>query len=311
MNVFITIDVETYTGDYDRDVYGHGLGLPFILETCRRHGVRATFFVETLGATRWGPAGVRRICRDVIEAGHDVQLHVHPVVARLDGVHDSGDVLWMHDRATQERLLDAGRRILTDSTGRDVVAFRAGDFAANEDTLEAMEALGILVGSNRDLDTKCSTRSRVNDAFPVRRDLSRRGRLVDLPASAPRSPLPFLDGMYRHMQVSALGGREMIDAIVRMERAGYTCATILTHPGEYFRASGRDLVPIAKNRRRLDQLLAFLAARTSCKVGVVSDCADAVPVPEESPPEIALSLPLAMCRVWEQAFDRVRRKVAR
>ena len=305
-----TIDVETYSGDYDRDIYGHGLGLPFILDTCRRHGITATFFVETLGTTRWGLAGVQKICADLSSAGQDIQLHIHPVVAQVEWVSDRYDVLWMHDRPTQERLIGLGCRILSECTGRPVEAFRAGDFAANADTLTAMDNLGILVGSNRNLDTKCSTRSQLNEAFPVRNDLSRLGRIIDLPTSALRSPLRFLDGPYRHMQVSAMGAGEMIDALLRMERAGYACATILTHPGEYFRVSGSRLVPVWKNCRRLERLLTFLAGNSALRVLGIGDCARTGPVRAQSPPELWLNLPRTLQRVWEQSLDRARKKWA-
>lgn len=93
MKVYLTIDVECYSGDYDAEVYGEGLGLPFILESCNRHGLPATFFVESLGATRWGGAGVRRICHDLNGNQQDIQLHLHPSVARIDGIKDCRDVI--------------------------------------------------------------------------------------------------------------------------------------------------------------------------------------------------------------------------
>lgn len=306
MNVYLTIDVETYTGDYDRDVYGHGLGLPFIMDECRRHRIPATFFVETLGITRWGDAGVKRVCGDLLAEGHDVQLHVHPVVARLPGFTDRDDILLRHDRPTQERVIGVARDLLAQCTGRPVTAFRAGDFAANRDTLEAMAALGLWIGSNRNLDRKTSIRSGLNDVFPVRNDWSCLGRMVDLPVSALRSPLSCLDGTYRHLQVSAVGCGEMTGALERMEQAGYGAAAILTHPGEYFRPGRRGLVPILKNRDRLGRLLAFLAGRASMRVSVVSACGAQAPGPAQSPPELAYPLGRTVCRVVEQAVDRLR-----
>ena len=82
MNVCLTIDVECYRGDYEREVYGGGLGLAYVLEQCRHHRVTATFFVEALGATRWGLDETSRICDMIREAGQEVQLHLHPVICR-------------------------------------------------------------------------------------------------------------------------------------------------------------------------------------------------------------------------------------
>ncbi len=244
MRLFITVDVECYTGNYDREVYGGGWGLPFILGQCRTWGAKATFFVEALGATRWGPAGVERICRDVRAAGQEVQLHLHPVVAKIDGFADRDDVMCKHDGATQERLIRVGTEVLR-QVGVSVSAFRAGDLAANEDTLAAMKRVGIRVGSNRDLDTKSSIRSRINDVFPVRNDACCLDGVLDIPVSAFVSPVPFLDGRYRHLEISALSLREMTTGLQKMAQAGYATAVVLTHPGEFFAldAARRDTDP--------------------------------------------------------------------
>lgn len=307
MNVFLTVDVETYTGDYDAEVWGMGKGLDWLLETCGRHGVRATFFVEALGATRWGMEGLKKVCGRIQEDGHEVQLHLHPVVARIDGFQDSADLLWKHDAATQERLLRRGIDILREAGVGQVKAFRAGDLAAGENTLAAMEKAGLLLGSNRDSDTK-SVRSKVNDLFPVSNDIARRGRMIDLPVSAFRSPLPALDGRYRHLQVCAVGAQEMRNALLRMDKAGYACATILTHPGEFFRKAGGETFPARKNRRRFEALLQFLASRDDMKARAVSQCLDLEKFPEKSPTDVRPPLLWTLVRVCEQAIERARRK---
>ena len=197
-------------------------------------------------------------------------------------------------------------RILGDCGVTAIRAFRAGDLAANEDTLKAMESLGILLGSNRDLDFKCSTRSRVNDRFPVGNDLSKAGRVADLPLTVFRSPLPFLDGPYRHLEISAVGLREMTDVLDGMARAGYACATILTHPAEFFRWQGNEAVPILKNCRRLEGLLAFLRERSDLSVLTLSECLEKTVVPTKSPPDVSPSLTHSLRRVCEQGLARMR-----
>ena len=309
MNVFLTVDVECYTGDYEREVLGAGRGLDYVLARCREHGCRATFFVEALGATRWGPEPLRRICRAILDAGQEIQLHIHPVVARLDGFEDRGDVLWQHDRSTQERLMAEGIRILRECGVPEARAFRAGDFAANKDTLEAMENLGLAIGSNRDLDRKSSTRSRLNDLFPVRNDLSRVGAVADLPLTAFRSPLPFLDGPYRHLEISAVALREMTDVLGKLAAAGYACATLLTHPAEFFRWSGGAAVPIAKNCRRLEGLLAFLRRRKVMPTLTLSQCLEQTRLPVESLPDVSPSMLHSFARVCEQVAAKLRTKV--
>jgi peptidoglycan/xylan/chitin deacetylase (PgdA/CDA1 family) len=310
MNVLITIDAECYSGDYEWEVFAQEMGLPYVLSCLNMHGVAATFFVEALGATQWGSAGTQRICREIMNDGHEVQLHLHPSVAKLDGFIDRDDVLWNQNAVTQERLMRVGLDVLA-KCGVKATAFRAGDFAANEDTLAAMRRVGILISSNRDLDTKSSIRSRINCDFPVVNDLSWHDGVVDVPVTAFRSPLPRLDGRFRHFEISALSFLEMKDGLMKAYRAGYSSVGILTHPGEFFRHTWHGVVPIEKNRRRLEQLLKFIKTRSEFKVCTIGECAAITPMPEKSPPEIRFFLPYTLLRVVEQGVDRIRNRLGR
>jgi len=342
MNIFLTIDVECYSGDYEAEVYGGGLGLPFILDVCRQHGMRATFFVEALGATRWGDAGVRRICQDLKAHQQDIQLHIHPSVAdelkkglNMDmqdkqdkqinrassksscpsmlnpssfdqgsSLADCCDTFSALDGAMQEHLLRVGRTILEGCGAPTISAFRAGDLAANDVTLLAMERAGIKIGSNRDLDGKCSIRSELNHAFPVVNDISVLNGQIDLPVTVMRSPFPFLDGKVRHFEISALGAAEMRDGLRRLKKAGYATATILTHPGEFFRNVNGRYVPIQKNCRRWESLLKFLAIEPGIEVNCVGECAD-ISFPERSPVIPRFNPVFSLLRVIEQVRQRI------
>jgi hypothetical protein len=131
-----------------------------------------------------------------------------------------------------------------------------------------MGRVGIHIGSNRDLDGKCSIRSKLNHTFPVVNDISIYNEQLDLPVTAMRSPFPFFDGRYRHFEISALGEGEMRDGLRRLRKAGYATATILTHPGEFFRRVNGCYVSIQKNCRRWRALLEFL----SKEPGIVVRC---------------------------------------
>jgi len=277
MHVFLTIDVECYSGDYEAEVYGDGLGLPFILDACRRHQHRATFFVEALGATKWGDVGVRRICRDLKEQQQDIQLHIHPSVAKVEGLIDCLDRFCVLDEEMQEHLLRVGGTILKSCGVSAISAFRAGDLAANDVTLLAMGRAGITIGSNRDLDGKCSIRSKLNHFFPVVNDISIREGQMDLPITVMRSPFSFMDGAVRHFEVSALGTAEMMNGLRQLKRAGYATATILTHPGEFFRKVNGRYVPVQKNCRRWEALLKFLSQEPCMTVSCVSECEKIMP----------------------------------
>lgn len=92
-DVCITIDVEFTIGGAFADPYnklpvadravecavnGKSQGLGFILETLQAHDLSATFFVETLNHHFFGDAAMRGFAQQIVAAGHDVQLHLHP-----------------------------------------------------------------------------------------------------------------------------------------------------------------------------------------------------------------------------------------
>lgn len=305
LNICLTVDVESYTGDYENHVYGGGAGLAYILETLRKYGARATFFVEALGATRWGHEPFQKLCRQIHDAGHEKGLQIHPVVADLPGFSDTEDILWMHDFATQLRLIEAGRDVMKKCCVSDIAVFRAGDLAANVDTLRAMKSAGFLLGSNRDRDNKSTIYSEVNDSFPAHNDVSSADGITDLPVTTFRSPLPWLDGCYRHMQITAMSFREMAYGLLKMKEAGYSCATVLTHPHEFFSMKNKEFVPNRKNRVRFESLLAFIKAQPDFSLKSASECAKSTDNKSGNLPEIRLPLHLSLLRVMEQTMARI------
>jgi len=306
--VFLTIDVETYTGDYTSDVDGHGKGLPYILEKLNEFKIGATFFVEALAATRWGIEPIRDICVLIMDFGHDIQLHIHPKVSKIDKIRIIDDKLWNYNKDTQKRFIEMGLEILLKCGVQNVVAFRAGDLAANIDTLAVMEEVGLYLSSNRDLDMKSSIHTRINDHFPIKNDISKRGNILDMPVTAFRSALPFLDGRYRHFEISALGAGEMKTALLQMLKTGYRCAVVLTHPGEFFRSSEGKSEFIEKNCRRFETLLKYLHCEPEMNVLRLKEHSPTIVVPEKSPSDVWLSLPCSFIRVFEQSFDRIFKK---
>ena len=145
MDVFITVDVETYMGDYGKDILGYGKGLPYLLELLKEFDVGGTFFVETLGCTRWGVRPLKSICSLIMSFGQEIQLHIHPKLAVIKGKTISSYRLWAYNGNAQTKFLKTGLNILAECGVKDVTAFRAGDLAANKETLTAMEQTGKLL----------------------------------------------------------------------------------------------------------------------------------------------------------------------
>lgn len=140
----VTVDVETKShGDPARDIFGvvpgheqtYGIGL--MMDELERHGVCGTFFLNVYEVAKHGDEVVARAARMIQSRGHDLELHTHPLpMYRYYGMSKA-------PLDQQIAILQKGMSLIAEWTGKNVKAHRAGAFAANADTLRAVEAVGL------------------------------------------------------------------------------------------------------------------------------------------------------------------------
>jgi hypothetical protein len=282
--VYLTVDVECAEErlrdgrvqpclGYDLRVWGRfrnqreELGVPLLLRELGRTGLAATFFVEALGAAYFGEDQLREVCRRLREAGQDVQLHAHPVQRRPDW-HTRGeprlpDDVAAYDVETQAALLrealDALERCGVDRAG--VLAFRAGNYGAGNDTWRAMSATGLRVSSNLNL-CYLAKNCRIRWPRPANALFA-----TDAPGVWELPVSNFADGpgRFRHVEICAVSFPEMRHFLLEARRLGLTEVTIVTHSFEFLtidspaRRLGR---PNDVNVDRLRRLLDFLRERS-------------------------------------------------
>lgn len=115
-------------------------GIERVMDICEAHGVRATFFVDTVEALHYGQEEVRRWAATALERGHDVQLHLHPVW--LGGAFRHKP-LTSYGQEAQREALARGVELFRAACGHEPLVHRAGGLWANADTLRAVAAVGI------------------------------------------------------------------------------------------------------------------------------------------------------------------------
>ncbi|MBC7680970.1 MAG: polysaccharide deacetylase, partial [Ferruginibacter sp.] len=169
MNVYLTFDIEVWCNGWDdldrvfpasfaRYVYGrsaHGdYALPKTLELLNQHGLQGVFFVEPLFATRFGQQHLNTIVGLIRNAGHDVQLHLHPewtdeaLEPLIPDCATKRQHLSYYTLEEQTALIACGKKMLQAAGVGPVSAFRSGGFAANPDTFEALRRNHILLDSS-------------------------------------------------------------------------------------------------------------------------------------------------------------------
>lgn len=280
--VYITCDVEcaeervdgagrvTPAIGYDLRMRGRfvgrarGLGLDFMLDELDRAGLPATFFVEMLGAGHFGEDGLRDVCTELRDRGHDVQLHLHPVLAdplwHSRGRELVSDDIGDYPVADQERMLRDGIAIMVRCgvPAGDILAFRAGNFGAANSTWDAMRAAGLRLSSSYNpyyFGSSCKL-----SCPRVEQTLFDTGRGVwELPVTNFAEP----HGATRHLQIAAVSVDELISVLEQAHRQGVSHVTIVTHPFEFFYVDSiaeRRGRPNRINLRRFRGMCRYLAA---------------------------------------------------
>lgn len=122
-------------------------GTEFQVSQFKAHGLKAVFFVEALSANVVGLDFLKRTIDPILSAGHEVQLHLHtewlewfssdPVSGRR------GQNMCDFSFEDQRRLITLGIDNLTRAGAPRPIAFRAGNYGADNDTLRALASEGI------------------------------------------------------------------------------------------------------------------------------------------------------------------------
>ena len=159
--VFLTIDTELmwrhHTAGCDlatqieRSIEPAGVGVAYQLALLARHGLKATFFVDPMPTMVFGLDAIRPTVETIVAAGQEVQLHLHPnwSGARIDDVERHARFELIDYSLDEQRALIAGARDLLKACGApEPVAFRAGSYAANDETLTALADLGFAYDSS-------------------------------------------------------------------------------------------------------------------------------------------------------------------
>jgi len=175
VKIFITIDVETSIGGafakpdklrpvgVDKRIYGQignrEFGIPLIIDILNSYNLKATFFVEPFCSFYFGEKIIKEICHYILNRGHDVQLHLHPNYQifkcpdwqeRAKRKELFPDIIAKYNLDEQINLIKQGKKIL-EKCGVTPIAFRAGCFGANLNTLMALKENDFLIDSSYNL----------------------------------------------------------------------------------------------------------------------------------------------------------------
>lgn len=167
LNVIISVDVELWPEHWDLgqiefnrcfNKFIHGkttsgdYGLGFQLKQLKEHNLKCVFFVESLFSGHYGTGPLQEIVAQIQEAGQEVQLHLHTEWlgrGRFDNpLNKTGYNLFNFNQAEQQLLICRGKEFLVQAGADNLLAFRAGNFGSNLQTLEAVAQAGFIFDSS-------------------------------------------------------------------------------------------------------------------------------------------------------------------
>ena len=251
MKVLITIDVECdHSHGYDEMVVarcgdGQQWGITYIAKTLFDHDLKGVFFMEPMGSKRYGRQGLREAVDLVFSYGHEIQLHLHP------SFKGGSDALHHYGLKEQLSLIQEGKHILKQCGASHISAFRAGSFSANLDTLKAAELSKIPFDSSYNLNYIYGN-CRIDTGYFLNHP-TWMGSIWEFPVTCFNWPFHRLRDSFRHLQITAAGIGETLDALTHAQKLNYGFATILLHSFEFITRRQR-IFPDMKNIHRFESL---------------------------------------------------------
>lgn len=243
--------------NYARSVEPAGVGLRYQLTELDRYGLKACFFVDPMPASLFGIDPIRQMVETVLEAGQEVQLHLHPMweQARTDGTVAEGTVFELidHPLEKQRALIAEARDLLIEAGAPDPIAFRSGSYAVNDDSLRALAELGIRYDASHngcEGPWPSALSLPLGQTAPVEHE-----GVIEIPVSQIRIG----NGGLRHMQICAVSLAEMAHALNHAITNNHPAFVPVGHSFELATRDGLRANPVVK--KRFDGLCALLAER--------------------------------------------------
>jgi peptidoglycan/xylan/chitin deacetylase (PgdA/CDA1 family) len=243
--LFLTIDTEDAYFDRPILMAGDGVGREFgvfgILDELDSRGLSATFFVNVYEKDRQPEGAVEEVVREIAARGHEVGLHTHPSPV-LDFYRRP---LFRLAPEAQVEALRWGAELIAAWTGEPPTSFRAGGYALNDDTFEALEQVGI------EVDSSCffPSPNNHNSRFTVNA-VAARGRTVEVPVTTVLRAAGDGGLAHRKLDLDWLSVDELLEAIAGANAHGCGFAMFMMHSFSFIEKQTRTLDQPPSSRAR-------------------------------------------------------------
>lgn len=278
IKVFLTVDVEHSIGGAfhnpqlkpvgnKRHIYceikGKDYGISLIMDALEKNNLAATFFLEVMNKAYFGEEESKSVCQYILKRNHDVQLHVHPNYRYFTQgmTKPCSDLLADYSLDEQIEIIAEGISLLKKYGVSHPIAFRAGCFGANDNTLKAIRKNGLLFDSSYCLKFQGKT-CFLND-FEAINDATEKDSVIEFPIT---HFIDFKALSYRRIKpldISAVSFYEIRKVLENAQVHGPNNIVIIMHSFSFVKTNDVQYSKIKPNNiviGRLNQLCSFLQA---------------------------------------------------
>lgn len=236
---------ENFARSIECETSAGAVGISHQMDVLDRHGLKAVFYVDPMPALLWGTEAIAEVVAPIAARGHDTQLHCHTewlAYAPPSFVGGrTGRNIKDFSLEDQRRILAFARDTLVAAGAPPPIAFRAGNYGANDDTLTALAELGLAFDSSH-----CPALAEHGDGAVSLgrgdvRPVAHRG-VIEVPVACIGS----FGGELRHGQITALSLRELLAAVRHARHAGVPSLTFVSHSFEL----------LSRDRQRINRVVA-------------------------------------------------------
>ncbi len=272
MYVYYTVDTEFWprhprqpdfaraADDFQRDVLGVArggeYGIRYQMDALEAEGLKGVFFIEALHALKLGGAYLRDMVQMVQGRGHEAALHLHPEWLAWMDRHplavENTQHLHALPIAQQRWLVRSAVRLMTECGVSKICSFRAGNYGADRQTLQALAAEGIAFDSSYNigfLGHQCRLQAEAPMIFPQR---------IEGVTEVPISFIQDYPGHYRPMQIMAVSFDELRAALENASHRAFPSFVVVSHSFELIRRQGHRTDADSIVRRRFDDFVGYL-----------------------------------------------------
>ena len=240
-------------------IRGQEQGLGFMLDNLARVKIRATFFIEALQTAYFGDEPMGGIARRIADAGHEVQLHLHPCWLHYEAPanRDPNDSCAGRTDAELDRFFDVGVSAFSRWGLPPPIAVRAGNFQVDANFYRAAARWGLALSSSIVLRADNPT-DQNRRAVRLWRHI---GKVLEFPVFSYTYRIGSKEFL-RPLAITACSLREVLSVLAQAYHHDISPIIINTHPQEYLKRRDITYTKLRHNRvnqTRFKAILKFLA----------------------------------------------------